>query len=1110
MKRVLVCAVFILCPFIGYTQVANNTSLVGTITDQTDNVVVGAKVVGTNVDTKVEYPAMTNQEGYYSITFINPGTYDITVAQSGFSKAVTKGVIVAINMAVRTDVVLHVGSTSSEVSISADNPPLSTDDALLGETIDAQRVHDLPLNGRNAIQLAATTSNITISGSTLTGNPPGNTASGSGTRGVNNSISLDGISIVNNLITTATMSPNPDALDSVQTQNGNYTAQYGDYIGVHINMVTKTGGNKFHGTAYDYLQNDVFNSYSFGATQGTPKSKVRYNLFGGVVSGPVIIPFFYNGRDKTFFTASYEGLRQSNASLSQGTVLTNKMRTLDFSELLPVQMKDPATQKPVAGNRFDLAGYQINPVSAALLQYIPLPTDSSKVINNFSGNVPNVLNADNTLDRVDHSIGDKIRLFGRFAWTKTFNIGGAIVPTSNSYTPTSNRNAAAGYTHMLTPNLVNDLRGGFNILTTQSLNYFSYNNIQGAGSALGIPGYTADVTNNNPGLPTINITNYQGLGSDGTNWIQDDRTLTIYDQISYTRGKHNLMAGVSFRKLTLGRASTTGARGTFTFNGQYTGGGASGSPADFLLGVAQQSITPYFQVKVAVGQWRDGFFVQDNWQVSQKFTLQYGIRYELPQVAYSLNGVGRKLTPDQIALYPAQGGTNAQNATSYRGYEYTNPNHDNIAPRIGFAYRVTDKTVVRGGGGIYYNAVQLNAFTLTNQNYPYSSSTIFTGRTAGSGTPDVTFQTPTPGSGSVSPVGGTLGTYVTAITQNWNLPSERMYQWNVDIGQEMWHNAGFELQYIGSKSVHLNESWYSNQPAPPGPNAPASRYSTSAAVINANRPNQYWGQIRTIQNDGFASYNGLTAILRQRMTRGLSMTASYTWAHNLDTSNDANSSGSAMWQGNLRLDYGNASNDIRHRFVATATYALPMFDGRSLLVREALGGWQLNGILDIRSGLPFNVTSSGDRVYVGTPGSAQRPNYVHAGRNSCNKSFILQYGSTRSCIDPTAYALPPQGVYGNLHRNDQYGPAQLAQNSLSLFKNFKIWEDVAFQFRAEAFNFLNHGNAGIASSPIPNATLSNNTLSNPNDPTSFTVASAFGTMTGSGQRVFQFAGKINF
>ncbi len=1108
MKQILICLALTFVSVFGSAQVANNTSIVGTVTDQSGNVVVGAKVVGRNVDTGTDYPAVTNQEGYYSITFINPGTYNVSVENTGFRKSVVTGVIVAINMAVRADVALQVGSTSSEISISADTPPLSTDDALLGETIDEQRVHDLPLNGRNAINLAATTSNITIGGNTLTGNPPGNTASGSGTRGVNNSISLDGISIVNNLITTATLSPNPDALDSVQTQNGNYTAQYGDYIGVHINMVTKTGGNKFHGTAYEYLQNDIFNSYSFGSTPGSRKSQVRYNMFGGVVSGPVTIPFLYNGHDRTFFTASYEGLRQYNASLNQGTVLTNRMRTLDFSEVT-TQLRDPATQAAIGSgatrNRYDLLGYQINPISAKLIAYMPTPTNG-QLTNNYVGNLPNIVTANNTLDRVDHNINDRIRIFGRFAWTRTFNLGGSIVPTSNNYTPTSNRNGAFGYTHIITPQLVNDFRAGFNVLSTQNLNYFKYNNILGAGSALGIPGYTADVDSNNPGIPTINITGYQGLGSDGTNWVQDDRTLTFYDQVSYTHKKHNIMAGISVRKLTLGRASTNGARGTFSFNGQYTGS----APADLLFGTAQQSITPYFQVKVAVGQWRDGFFVQDNWQVTPKLTLQYGIRYELPQVAYSLNGVGRKLTPDQIALYPAQGGTNAQNATAYKGYKYSNPNHTNIAPRVGFAYRVTDKTVVRGGGGIYYNANQLNAYTLTNQNYPYSSSTTFTGRNAGTGAPDVTFQTPTPGAGATSPVGGTLGTYVTAITQNWDLPTETMYQWNVDIGREVWRNAGFELQYIGSRSIHLNESWYSNQPAPPGANAPASRYSTSTAVINANRPNQYWGQIRTIQNDGIALYNGLTAILRQRMSHGLSMTASYTWSKNMDTSPDSNGGGSAMWQGNLKLDYAPANSDIRHRFVASGTYQLPMFDRYNAWVRQTLGGWQLNGILDIRTGMPFNVTSSGDRVYVGTPGGGQRPNYLRAGRNTCNKAFLLQYGTAANCIDTKAYALPAQGVYGNLHRNDQYGPNQLAQNSLSLFKNFKIWEDVSFQFRTEAFNVLNHANVNTNALTGSSTTLSNNTLSNANDPTSFTVLPAFGTLTGTGQRVIQFAGKINF
>ena len=282
MKKALACfIVLLLSPLFLRAQVADNTALVGTVTDPTGSMVVAAKVTGVNRDTKVTYTGTTNAEGFYSIPFVSPGTYDITVEMTGFRKMTSTGVVVEINHAVRTDFSLSVGSETSTVSVSADNPPLSTDDALLGETIASQQVHDLPLNGRHAIDLAATASNITISGNALTGNPPGNRASGSGTRNINNSISLDGISIMNNLITTATLSPNPDALSAVQTQNGNYTAQYGDYLGVHINLVSRTGTNQFHGTAYNFLQNDAMNAKSWlQPTTGlaAQKPKLRYNL----------------------------------------------------------------------------------------------------------------------------------------------------------------------------------------------------------------------------------------------------------------------------------------------------------------------------------------------------------------------------------------------------------------------------------------------------------------------------------------------------------------------------------------------------------------------------------------------------------------------------------------------------------------------------------------------------------------------------------------------------------------------------------------------------------------------------------------------------------------
>ena len=1077
----------LLCSFTLNAQIANNTALVGTITDQSGNVVPNAKVTATNVDTKVEYTATTNPEGYYSIQYANPGTYDVAVEAAGFSKVTVQGVIVTINVSVRTDATLKVGSTVSEISVSANTPAISTDDALLGETIEAERVHDLPLNGRQAIFLAATTSNIVIAGTALTGVPPGNRASGAGTRNVTNSISLDGISVVNNLTSTAALTPNPDALESVQTQNGNYTAQYGDYLGVHINMVTRTGGNQFHGTAYDYLQNDALNSKPFGSLATTRKSQVRFNQFGGMVSGPII-------RNKAFFLGSYEGIRQNNATLMQGQVLTAKERTGDFSELLTpgfagaktIQLVDPTTREPIPGNRLDLAGYTPSPQAQNVMQYLTLPTVTTFLANNFVGNVPANLNYDSTLDRVDYNLTENIRLFGRFSWQKMSSESGAINPSSNTYSPSSFRNGVFGYTHMITPRMVNDLRLGFNVVSTNFFNYFAQNNIKGAGSALGIPGFTADVDSNNPGLPSINITNYQGTaGEDGTNWLQDDRTLTIYDQFSWTKNRHTITGGVSFRRLSIGRAAQNGPRGTFTFSGQYTNDAA----ADFFLGDAISDVTPFFQVKGEIYQFRDGFFVQDNWQVSPKLTLQYGVRYELPQVAKSLNGVGRKLNPTEEALFPAQGGTNASNAQAYPGFPFSNPNHTNVAPRIGFSYRATDKTVIRGGGGIYYNANQLNSYTLSSTNYPYSASVSYSGVSPAVGNvPNVTFSNPTPGAGTVSPVAGTPGTYVSAFTENPHLPPSTMYQWNLDVGQEVWKNAGLELQYLGSHTIHLDESFYDNQPEP--------GVGDQSLSVNKRRPNQLFGQIRRIENNGIATYNGLTVILRQRLSHGVSATASYTWAHALDTSDSSNDGGSAMWQGHLKFDYGNSTYDIRNRFVATVTYELPKFKTSNVFVEGALNGWQVNGILDLRTGTPINVTYSGDRLNVGAPGAAQRPNYVHAARSHCTKAFLFAQGPAASCLDSTAYSLPAlNSTYGNLHRNDIHGPNQLAQNSASLFKNFKIWEDVSFQFRAEAFNVLNHANISTMNPTSPNSTFG---------------SSSFGTLVGAGSRTFQLAGKINF
>ncbi|WP_245781763.1 TonB-dependent receptor [Granulicella pectinivorans] len=1072
-------------------QVANNTALVGTVTDASGGVVAGAKVVGTNVDTKIAYPGVTNAEGYYSIPYILPGTYDITVEKTGFQKTVTKGVIVSINVAVRTDAALKVGSESTELTVTADNPPLSTDDALLGETVNAEQVHDLPTQGRQALQLAATASNITVSSDALTGNPPGNRASGAGTRNITNVISLDGISLMNNLISTAFIVPNSDALDAVQTQNGNYTAQYGDYLGVHINQVTRSGTNKFHGTVYDYVRNDGFNARSWLQAKTVPKSQLRYNLFGGVVSGPI-------WKDKAFFLGSYEGLRNHGATSTTGTVLTNRMRTGDFGELCTAgfvggicaspnsstnkQLLNPITHVAYANNMVP-----VDPISAKILPYLTTPNIATtySLANpiNWQGNLPNAVNSNANLERVDFNPTEKDRIFARFAMQTVSNYSQAINLANTAYTNSRGRNGVIGYTRIITPNIVNDLHLGFNTLITQIVNQQYQTGATSAGSALGIPGFTADVDSGNPGLVDMSITGYQGIGQSGTNWFQDDRTLTLYDQISYTHNKHAFMAGVSFRKFTIGRSAANTARGQFTFDTTLL----QDPSAAFIGGFPTGLTSPLFQVKGSIGQWRDGFFIQDNWQLTQKLTLQLGLRYELPQAAYSLNGVGRILDPTWTSLYPAAGGTNPLTATKYPGFKFSQTDKTNISPRLGFAYRVLDKTTIRGGGGIYYNANQMNSYTLSSTNYPYSAN-ITNSNCLPNGTSctALKFTLDNPQIPALTAFGLASNPY-SAFTVDNHLPTQRMYQWNLDIGQEVWKNGGFELQYLGSHSIHLDESYYPNQPAP------------STAFSNANRPNPNIGNIRVIHNDATAFYNGFTAILRQRLYHGLTANLSYTWSHALDEGDSSNDGGTAMWQGHLKLDYGNSGYDIRNRFVGVFTYALPTLDHKNIVLRETLGGWQANAIVDLRTGAPINYTLSTDYAHVNGVGAAQRPNFVHVPyASTCSRATVTGPGGSNhnSCLDKTAFASPANGTFGNLHRNASYGPGGANVNA-SLFKSFPIWEQVAAQIRVEAFNMFNHPNPSAPNANIESASFGY-------------ITSAQTTVTSTGARVLQIAGKINF
>jgi len=1035
------------CSF-SFAQLANTTSLIGSITDSAGAAIANVSITAVNADTSDTYHIRTNGEGNYTIEFLKIGKYNVTATQPGFQTVTRTGVTVDYNQTVRSDFTLAVGQVSERIVVTASTPPISTDEASIREVISEKAVVDLPLNGRDTLQLAATAPGVLPGQKAANGVPPGEDFIGAGTREIQNSIALDGISIVNNLITTTPFHPSPDAIQEFEVQTGTYSAQYGAYMGAHLNLITKSGTNELHGAVWEFLRNDKLDAKNFFQSSTSRKAPLRQNQFGFEVGGPLFIPKLYNGRNRTFFMADYEGLRLVRQSTSLDTVLTPLMRQGNFSEY---------TTKPLAavnGATFPgniIPASSLSPQALKLLQYMPLPNRPG-ITNNYEATYPNNDHFNQTIDRLDQNIGDKSRFYFRYALNNEEYLTGATGPFAYTYLPVTTRNWVFGYTQTITPNMVNDFRVGWQHLNTNALNYWYTNNLKTAGSDLGIPGFTGDVTYNNPGIPTITNTGFMGLGNGGTNWFQFDTTWQGTDSLTYTRGAHTLIVGAELRKLITSRSAVNSADGTFNFTNNYTGY----VQANFILGLAQSVTTPGPQIRNQVAEWRDGFFLVDNWRATKKLTANLGLRYELPTVPYTVNGYATILNQSQTALIPPN--------PPQPGFHFINPNHKNFTPRIGLAYRVTEKTVIRAGYGIYYNPNQTNTFTFLSNNPPFSAVTTCTA----SASAIISFSNPTPASACG------VASRFNVITPNPNLPTPYMNQWSFNIQQGLWSSAALDIQYIGSHTTHLDRSYYNNTPLP----------SSSTLSVNARRPNPLFADIRTIQNDEISNYNGLSVTLRQRLSRGATALVSYTWSHDLDVTTDSNGGGPLQDPYNWRGDYGNANWDVRHRFVGSFNYALPFFTNTAnIFVKGALGGWQTNGIVTLQSGFPFNVTVPGDPANTGR--SNERPNLIGVATSNCGRGHLA------NCISGASAFAIPVFSYGNFGRNVLYGPG-LYNIDFSAFKNFRMAERLNLQFRSEFFNLFN--------TPA---------LSNPN---STYGATNFGTITSTKRdnRQIQFALKLQF
>jgi hypothetical protein len=994
-------------------QLATQTALVGTVTDSSGSVIPGATVVAVNTGTQDTYETTTNAQGYYNIQFIRIGKYEIRVTLQGFQTFRGTGIEVATNQIVRRDAVLQVGGMTETVIVEAAAAMLATENATIAETINERAVEELPISGRNVWSLAGTTPGVLGGTSSFTG---------AGQRNIQNSLSMDGINTAANLLTATSMRPISDAVTEVQVQTGSTSAEYGSYLGVHVNVVTKSGTNELHGSVFEFLQHDSLGARGYFEDRSTPANPRRRDQFGFQIDGPVFIPKLYDGRNRTFFMMAYEGVRQKQTSTSIVSVPTALMRQGNFSEI-SAAVRNPFTGQPFPGNVIPQA--MISPQALKVLEFYPLPnrpgTGSNLVATGSSVDDTNQI-----LTRVDQNIGNKVRLYVRYNGQDQFGESIGAIPVAGGGGPNTNRNTLVAYTHTLTPTLLNDFRIGYHSVYDDNLNYFALNGINGAGAAIGVPGFDGDVRHNNPGIPNFAISGFSGLGGGGTNWYQFDKTFQFSNVLAYTRGSHNIRTGFDARRLETGRRAANSPRGSFTFNGDMSGY----SVADLMLGLPRNVTTPVDQLQGHVGGWRTGYFINDTWQASRNLTLNLGLRYELHTPARTFEGFASMLNAEQTGLIP----------TSHpaKGFEFHEPNRTDFAPRLGMAYRLGEKTVLRSGFGIYYNPNQMNTFTFLTNNPPLAAEFTFVSLPSN---PTLSLASPF---GVVGPGGPPNVT-----SPNRHLPNARKDQWSFDVQRELWSGSAVDLQYVGSHTSNLDRSFFVNTPQPgPGP-------------IDARRPNPNFRVLRIIQNDLYTNYHAVSVILRQRMTAGFQASAHYTWSRTRDVGTNSNG-GSSQNPGvdpftQIERDYGIADWDVPHRFVASYIYDLPFFkESDNPFLKYGLSGWQVGGITTLESGRPFGVTIQGDRANTGI--GSQRPDVVGPIPSLSCENNPTGPGKI-NCIDRSAFATPAQYTYGNAPRNLLRGPADITTD-LSLLKNFPIGGRTRFQIRADVFNAFNRVNFG--------------------------------------------------